>query len=376
VQNPAFIENLPVSSRNHLNYTMHFSSLDYRQKSLIAEIAYLVFMCIISPLAVGLQVFTTSKLSFSLSLVLINVLSVPSIMLFYRLYLPYTVGRKKYFLAVLFFPVYLILYEINIRLSSLAVIALPFIPEGYRNNLLSANPGDFSHGYFRQTIGYTSLVLLGATSLYVVKLLFKNQHNLYRLETEKLKLELNHLKSQIQPHFFFNTLNNMYSLSVQNSPKTPRMITDLSAIMRYVLYETRNEKVSLEQEVNFIKSYINLENLRHDQPGIIDFSVQGNTGNIEIEPLLFLPLIENTFKHALHENIPDKWVKLVLAVDNDELIFQTSNPRPETSLRDKTKSGIGLANVKKRLELLYPGKHELIIHDEAGHFTVTLIIHL
>jgi len=327
-------------------------------------------------MAVGLQVFTLNKIPFTLSLVLLNVLSAPAIVLFYRIYLPVTVGKKRNLLAFLLFPVYIMAYEISLRLQSLALIHLPFIPQEYKNNLEAGHPEDFSTGYFHQTIGYTSLVLLAATCLYIARLFFKNQHRVITLETEKLKLELNLLKSQVQPHFFFNTLNNLYSLSIQTSPLAPKMITDLSQIMRYVLYETRHDKVSLRQEVNFIKSYINLENLRHDQ-SVIDFSIQGNIESTIIEPLLFLPLIENTFKHALHNNIPEKSVKLILSVDNDELIFQTTNPKPLlSSTKDEVYTGIGLTNVQKRLQLLYPGQHELVIHEEDGNFTVTLIIHL
>ena len=354
-----------------------FSSFNYKQKSLIAEIAYLTVIGILSPFASGLQIWTLNKISFSLSLIVINILQLPVIMLFYRVYLPHTIGKKRYFLSGLFFPVYLMLYELIERLNSLAVIAMPFIPQSYRDNLKSAHPESFTKNYFIANIGYTCLILLAASSLYIVKLLFKNQHNLYTLETEKLKLELNHLKSQVQPHFFFNTLNNMYSLSVQGSPKTPEMINDLSSIMRYVLYDTRNEKVPLKQEVDFINSYINLENLRHQETNIIAFSIQGDISRVEIEPLLLLPLIENTFKHSLHKDILNKWVKLVLTVDNDELIFQTSNPKnPQNETYDKLRSGIGLINVKKRLELLYPNKHELVIHQDDDNFTVTLILQL
>jgi two-component system LytT family sensor kinase len=351
------------------------STLNYQQKSLTAELAYLVFICVLSPFAVGLQIF--SKLSYILSLVLDNLLLLPVILLFYRIYLPLTVGRKRYLLFLFLLPVYLLLYELNSRLSSISLIHLSFIPEGFRNNLAGAHPENFTKGYFNQTIGYTSLVLLAASSLYIVKLLFKNQHSLTTLETEKLKMELIHLKAQIQPHFFFNTLNNMYSLSVQHSSETPKMITDLSAIMRYVLYETRQEKVPLIQEVEFIKSYIRLENLRHTQLNLIDFSVQGDINSVKIEPLLFLPLIENTFKHTLHQDMAGKWVKLVLTVDEDELIFQTANSKFMTNnLPNKSHSGIGLTNVQKRLNLLYPGKHELVIHDENDSFTVTLVIHM
>ena len=276
------------------------------------------------------------------------------------------------------FPVYIVLYELNDRLAMQAMLHMSFIPEGYRKyNIAPAHPENLTSLHFNESLGYTGLVLLAATSLYVIRLLFRNQQELSTLENEKLKLELNQLKSQLQPHFFFNTINNMYSLSVQNSPKTPLMINDLSGIMRYMLYDTRNEKVLLQQEVEFIKSYISLENLRHDEADIIDFAAQGDIGSIEIEPLLFLPLIENTFKHALHKDIPDKWVKLILAVYDDELVFQTSNPgRATDNSYDKSRSGIGLMNVRKRLDLLYPGRHELVIHNEADIFTVNLTIHL
>lgn len=357
-----------------LRMRFSFSTLSYKQKSLFAELCYLAFISIVSPFFVGLQLWGNAP--FTLSLVLLNILGLPVIILFYRLYLPCTIGKKRYGLFLLLFPVYIILYEIWNRLSSITMIAMPFIPKGYRDNLAYAHPEDFSHGYFNQTIGYTSLVLLAATSIYVIRLLFKNQQNLSTVATEKLRLELDHLKSQVQPHFFFNTLNNMYSLSVQKSPKTSEMIADLSGIMRYVLYNTQQDKVLLEKEVNFIKSYIHLENVRHDNPDAIEFLIQGDISNVEIEPLLFLPLIENSFKHSLQKNLTDKWVKLALAVDEEELIFQTANPVAEGDNTIEQEGGIGLKNVRKRLELLYPNRHQLIVHEANNVFTVTLTLEL
>jgi len=351
-----------------------FSKLTYREKGLLAELVYLFFIGIISPFAVGIQIF--SNISFTLSLVLLNILQLPVIIVFYRCYLPYTIGRRNYILASFLFPVYLLLYELSSRISSIIVMHLPIIPENYRKNLMSAHPEDFTKGYFNQSVGYTCLVLLAATSLYVLKLLFKNQHNLTSIETEKLKLELNQLKLQIQPHFFFNTLNNMYALSVQKSPETPQMIKSLSSIMRYVLYESNQDKVTLDQEVAFIKSYIQLESFRHSPSGLIEFSTQGNTAQLLIEPLLFMPLIENTFKHVLQKDVTEKWVKIILCVDENEIIFQTSNPLVLADKETGGLGGIGLKNVRKRLELLYPKRHELTILKEDNSFTVTLVINL
>jgi len=266
--------------------------------------------------------------------------------------------------------------EINSRLASIIGIHLPFLPERYRHNLSRAHPKNFSAHYIYQTVQYTFLVLLSATSLYMIRQAYKKQARMYALENDKLRLELNQLKSQLQPHFFFNTLNNLYALSTQGSPKTSPMIANLSEIMRYVLYESLHEKVPLEKEVNFIKSYIELERVRHTDTNSISFDVQGDTGAITIEPLLFLPIIENAFKHSHILDIPGKYVKMILVVDERELIFQTANPcasgyllphRPETG-------GIGLKNVRKRLELLYPGSHQLDIDQRDGIFTVFLTI--
>jgi two-component system LytT family sensor kinase len=355
-----------------LKMSFSFSSLNYKQKSLIAEVVFLFVIGVVSPFAVGLQ--SWSWISYTFSYVFLSVLGLPVIILFYRAYLPYTVGEKRYLLAAVLFPVYILLYELSTRLAFVVVIAMPFVPKGYRNGLDYAKPMNFTRVFFNEDFGYTIMVLLSVTSLYVLKLLFKNRHNLFVLENEKLKMELSHLKAQVQPHFFFNTLNNMYALSVAGSPKTPAMIADLSGIMRYVLYNAEQDKVPLQQEVDFIISYIELENLRHNSKESIEFSVQGDISNIFIEPLIFLPLIENTFKHSLQKDVLNKWVKLVLTIDDEELVFQTSNPKNTDEVVSNPEGGIGLKNVKKRLDLLYPGRHQLNIHEEENIFTVTLAI--
>ncbi len=348
------------------------NTLTYKQKARLTELVFLFIVCVLIPLFIGLQIF--SHFSWTMSLICVTALSFPSVILFYRWLLPVTFGKKRYWLFLVLFPVYILIYEFNSRLSAIAVIHLQFIPAEYRANLQSAHPEDFSTFRLYQTVGYTCLMLLANSSLYVVLRLLKNQRDLYELENDKLKLELDHLKSQVQPHFFFNTLNNLYALSVRGSKKTSAMIADLSSIMRYVLYESERDKVPLEKEINFIKSYLQLERIRHDEQELIDFAVQGDPSLINIEPLLFLPLIENTFKHALQKDLPGKYVKMAMVIDEDELVFQTSNPKPAAGKTKSEDGGIGLKNVSKRLELLYPGRHSLEIDDTGDTFNVILTI--
>ncbi|MES2515910.1 MAG: hypothetical protein V4580_17280 [Bacteroidota bacterium] len=166
-------------------------NLNYKQKGNIAELVYLSIIGILSPFAVGLQTWSQDKIPNSLGYVTISVLQLPVIILFYRLYLPRTVGKKRYLLFFLLMPLYIMLYGLSERLGIGAVMAMPFIFEAYRENISGARPWDFTQGYFNTNIGYTFLILLAGSSLYVIKLLFKNQHLLSSMEMEKLKIELN-----------------------------------------------------------------------------------------------------------------------------------------------------------------------------------------
>lgn len=345
----------------------------YYKKIKLVEALYLFILAVIVPLSIGLQIF--DKFSFTFSLVLINVLQLPSIIFFYRWLLPRTLfnNRPWWFLASL--PLYLLLYELNARLTYLLMINLPFIPEQYRSNLASADPWHWNEGLI-QNMGFTLMILLSSIGLLFIRELFKRQHIVDQLQSDKLRLELDQLKSQVQPHFFFNTLNNLYALSLQGSPKTSVSIANLSGIMRYVLYEAREERVLLAKEIAFIHSYLELERIRHNDDNVIQFGVQGNPNGILIEPLLFLPLIENCFKHSLHHKIPGNQVQVLMTIDEEEVTFQTSNlvaPKTETPSKD---SGIGLYNVRKRLELLYPGRHQLLVTEENSQFIATLSIQL
>jgi hypothetical protein len=345
----------------------------YYKKVKVVELLYFFILFVVVPLSMGVQIF--DRFSFTLSLILLEILQAPSILFFYRWLLPRTLfnNRPWWFLGSL--PFYVLLYELNIRLSYLLLINLHFIPAKYRSNLASVEPWHWN-GRLVQNMGYTVLILLTSIGFLFIRELFKRQHMVDQLQSDKLRLELDQLKSQIQPHFFFNTLNNLYALSLQGSPKTSVSIANLSGIMRYVLYEAREEKVLLAKEIAFMHSYLELERIRHNDDTILQFGVQGNPNGIMVEPLLFLPLIENCFKHSLHYKIPGNQVQVFMTIDEEEITFQTSNliaPKMEAPPKE---GGIGLYNVRKRLELLYPGRHQLLAAAEDPLFIVTLSIQL
>ncbi|MBO9661043.1 MAG: histidine kinase, partial [Chitinophagaceae bacterium] len=170
---------------------------------------------------------------------------------------------------------------------------------------------------------------------------------------------------------FFNTLNNIYALAIKKSDDTAPMVLQLSAMMRYILYQAGDKKVSLKQEVDFLSNYVELEKIRHHRNVSIVFDVQGEINAVNIEPLLLLPFIENAFKHGARESLTQAEVFIVILVQEQELNLQVKNTKPgnKTEVEDK---GIGLVNVKKRLELLYAGKHQLDITETEQQYEVNL----
>lgn len=194
-----------------------------------------------------------------------------------------------------------------------------------------------------------------------------------------MEAELNFLKGQLHPHFLFNTLNNLYALTLNQSPQSPSVVMGLAEILRYMLYEANTEVVQLERDVSILKSYIELEKIRYEERLDITFSVNGLSPELRIAPLLILPLVENAFKHGASEQIGQAWINMDLRVKNNTLKFKISNSRPEKSARKDDRAhhvSIGLANVRKRLAILYPSAHNLKILEEEDVFAVILEMEL
>ncbi len=200
------------------------------------------------------------------------------------------------------------------------------------------------------------------------------QRQLLQAQQEKIIAELQLLKAQVHPHFLFNTLNNIYSFSLDRSPKTPELILKLSSLLSYMLYDCKAEEVRLEKEVAIMKDYIDLEKERYGDTIEISWNVEGDSMDNFISPLLMLPFLENAFKHGASEQIEKPWMGVDISVANHVLKCKITNSKNEIIAHRS--NGIGISNVKKRLELLHPGKYELKINDEGDFFAVSLMVKL
>jgi len=194
-----------------------------------------------------------------------------------------------------------------------------------------------------------------------------------QLETEKLNAELKFLKAQVNPHFLFNTLNNLYYLSTIKSDAAPLVISKLSEVMRYMIYDSNHEKIELAKEVEYMQHYIGLERLRLREGVPLEFEVAGRT-DIPISPLILITFLENAFKHGVSNGNDQCWIKARLEVNETRLVYTIANSKVKTVSYPANGEGIGLKNVKRRLDLSYPGKHRLHIDDREEAYSVILTI--
>lgn len=202
-----------------------------------------------------------------------------------------------------------------------------------------------------------------------------NRKKIENLESIKSKTELKFLKAQIQPHFFFNTLNNLYALTLEKSKQAPEVVLKLSEIMEYVLYDAKQPQVRLLNEINYIQNYIDLEKLRYGKKVEVQMNIQGDIESQSIPPLLFLPLIENCFKHGTIENNKLN-VLIEFKVTNSNILnFKVTNNYNSFTKKEK-KHGIGNQNILRRLELLYKNNFMLNTRTEKQNYIVELTLQL
>jgi len=199
-----------------------------------------------------------------------------------------------------------------------------------------------------------------AVSVYFIKKALDEKELLINLEKDNTTFKLKYLRSQLNPHFLFNTLNSIYSLSLQKSDQAPEVIVKLSDLMRYMIYDCNEEKVPLDKEIEFIQNYIAIEKIRYKAD--VRFSVEGETEGIMIEPFLFISFIENGFKHAFNNTFNDPFIYITIKVNAEQVALSVvNNTNIDIEAQAKRIHGTGLKNSKSILELLYPASYALDI---------------
>ncbi len=227
-------------------------------------------------------------------------------------------------------------------------------------------------------------IILAFISFDQVKRAFKMQKINADLETNRLEMglklkeaELKLLRSQIHPHFLFNTLNNLYGLTLEKSDLAPELVLKLSNLMDYMLYKCNKSSVNLKQELEYLSNYVEIERIRYDDKIKFEFLIEGQSEQLQIAPMLLLAFFENAFKHGVSKSISNPFVQIHIQIEEHTLKLNLTNSKNESDQKKENYTkGIGLKNVKKRLQLLYPNKHNLEISSKAHTFEIDLKLNL
>jgi two-component system LytT family sensor kinase len=275
--------------------------------------------------------------------------------------IPEFLFKKKYLSFVILAIIHALLFGFFISL-------VLYLITGYK---------DVASLFFFRPIVLNYQIPATAAAIYLFKRMYLIQQHSLNLEKEKLEAELKFLKSQIHPHFLFNTLNNLYALTLKKSDKAPEMVIQLSNLLEYTLYSGKETEVGLNEELKQIRGYIDLEKLRFGNRLNINTEIDGSIDGLMIAPLLLLPFVENSFKHGASTDLKSPFIEIKVDVKDNLLRFSISNSKGSESQKNEGyKEGIGLKNVKRRLELLYPRKHTLEIIRKQDIFNVNLTLEL
>jgi hypothetical protein len=217
---------------------------------------------------------------------------------------------------------------------------------------------------------FIATIVIRFIMIFLLSLGFAHIGRLQATEKQQLQTELSFLKAQINPHFLFNTLNSIYALTVKKSDAAPESVTKLADIMRYIITDAASDVVPLEKEITYVSAYIDLERLRLTSKVKLSYTVEGDTRGKKVAPLVFIPLVENAFKHGVSTSENSEIIIRIIITDDKLELFVTN-----TKTADHNHSnGLGIANVKRRLELLYPGKYLLNIRNEDKTFSANLVM--
>lgn len=258
--------------------------------------------------------------------------------------------------------------------------ALMYVPSSHMRslgiNLTSGSLLNMFHFVNKSYLFHLPIVVAYALLIKLSKQWWLKKKRTNELAIEKVAAELKLLKAQIHPHFLFNTLNNIYYLLLAGSSQGSQMIKKLILIYHYIVNDSNLAFVSLDHEFKLIEDYISLEKIRYGDKINLTLVLPENLNQVYIAPLILIPFVENSFKHGSSQMIQQPWIKVSASVVDNELLFVLINSKQNSTEIGNTVGGIGLANARKRLQLLYPGAHELNIMSDTNRFTITLKIKL
>lgn len=304
------------------------------------------------------------RITFSFVTVLLPVTIATTYFLNYEL-IPNFLLKKKYAYFFLYF-IYTLIVSFYINLMTVMGIFIAVAEMNYEE-LYPSNTKALI-----LVAGMYVVVFLGV-AIKLVNQFQSNQIEIQKLKSEKIEAELKFLKAQLHPHFLFNTLNNLYSLTLEKSEKAPDVVLKLSGLLDYILYECNAEFVPVEDEIHQMKNYIELEKLRYGDRLSIEFNSDSVPQKAAIPPMLFMTLLENSFKHGVSKTTENSWIRLSFSLVNEYLIFVVENSKPIGSNAEKDfVGGIGLENLKNRLNLIYKDDYKLIMHEGDISFRANL----
>lgn len=304
------------------------------------------------------------KVTFSFVIILLPVTIVTTYFLNYNL-IPNYLFKKRYVKFFLYF-IYTLIVSFYIELGTIMLIFISVT----KLNMEELNPSNTNA--ILLIAGMYVVVFLGV-AVKLVNHYSSSQVEIEKLKKEKIEAELKFLKAQLHPHFLFNTLNNLYALTLEKSDKAPGLVLKLSELLDYILYECNAELSPLQKEIKQIDNYIELEKLRFGDRLAVQFSRSELSSKIMIPPMLLMTLVENSFKHGVSKTIDRSWINIDLRVEEDKLIFSIKNSTHKTKKsRNEVSGGIGLQNLQNRLKLIYKENYTFSIDEKEGSFDVLL----
>ncbi len=342
------------------------------------EIVFFVTIFLLFPIAVDFEYNIYEKTGSGPAVALVierlvyGLLGMIPYLVYYKIIVPF-LFQKRYLVYAVLVVLFMVFLHFSMRLDHWLVSKMTFLPS---QTVLSATKWfGFRHVLFQFSIIFVfrELLMITALAYYVRSAAQEKQMQLLR--QQQLETELNYLKIQLQPHFFFNTLNNIYALALEKSDQTAPLIAKHSEMMRYILYDAADQKVRLSQEIVFLRNYVDVESMRHAKSVDIRFDVQGVGDSVIIEPFLLLPFIENAFKHGLREETGAGFVHIIICLIEKELTMEVRNSKTAAGANVTGVKGIGLRNAADRLALLYP-MHSLAVNETDSVYEIILTLTL